>query len=715
MTSETQTLDPWIEAEPELSAHLLTPLLRFYELRFGRSALLSLAQRLGTTIEVLEDNDRWFSVENFRAFCHQVVEETGDPDINYKAGLAFVEPGILGVERVLARALLRPRNVYERLGSITKRYSRVTNWTIESMSSTSSTITFRPISVEKDDLLFCTNRLGVLEAAPRVFGLPRARVDHSVCLHRGGDRCEYRVAWTNHGALVRPALWATLLLSLLTLAAWATGSAMTPMVALLAAGAGLGALGLVMISARKVLLESNRFAEEQTLELTESLEENKRKVERLLLLQGLNDAAAIHLDEDALLEAFLDKLARGSAWDRVLLMLVDRDSNSLGATQSRGFGESSTRVEKLQVKLTPQKDADTRLFAKIVELGEAVLIEDLEEYSRSLTSDNRALIEEFGGGSMLVTPFEARGVVLGLLVVDRLAGRRPLDIRDKDQLRSVGSALGTALSNARLYQEVRSELLKNRKYSQFLPSPVVRQIQDDPEAALRLGGDRREVGLMFCDIVGFTALSADAAPEDVVRGLNAWFGIADPVIEACNGIVDKRMGDGILVVFLPEDVAGGGRHPVERAAAACVGMHLALEDARTQLREVAPQFAEITVRWAVHYGEVIAGNLGSQARVEYTVIGDAVNTCARLEEITPGGEAWFTGDAVHAVDGGLSGAIFEKQERLRGLSRETEVYSIPLDADASLTGTWEVSGVTSTMSVSLSNLDLGPIPDDFED
>ena len=74
MTSETQTLDPWIEAEPELSAHLLTPLLRFYELRFGRSALLSLAQRLGTTIEVLEDNDRWFSVENFRAFCHQVVE-----------------------------------------------------------------------------------------------------------------------------------------------------------------------------------------------------------------------------------------------------------------------------------------------------------------------------------------------------------------------------------------------------------------------------------------------------------------------------------------------------------------------------------------------------------------------------------------------------------------------------------------------------------------
>lgn len=715
MTVETQAQDPWIEAEPELSARLLRPLLRFYEIRFGRPALISLAEGLGTTVEVLEDGDRWFSVENFRAVCHQVVEETGDPDINYKAGLAFVEPGILGVELMLARALLKPRNLYERMGSITKRHSRVTNWTIEAISGTRSTITFRPVSVEKDDYLFCTNRRGVLEAAPTVFGLPRAQVEHSVCLHKDGDRCEYQVSWTNHGPLVQPALWATLLLSSLALAAWFMGSTLTSTAALLAAAMGLGTLGLVMVNARNVLFESTRFAEEQTLELTESLEENKRKVERLLLLQGLNDAAAIHLEENALLEAFLDKLARGSAWDRVLLMLVDRDTDTLGGTRSRGFEGSSARVEQLKVRLTPEDGTDARVFAKIVEHGETVLIEDLKEYSRSLNAGNRALIDEFGGGSMLVTPFEARGAVLGLLVVDRLAGHRPLDNRDKDQLRSVGAALGTALSNARLFHEVRSELLKNRKYSQFLPSPVVRQIQDDPEAALRLGGDRREVGLMFCDIVGFTGLSAHAAPEDVVRGLNAWFGIADPVIEACNGIIDKRMGDGILVVFLSEDVAGGGRHPVERAAAACVGMHFALEAARGQLHDVAPHFAGITVRWAVHFGEVIAGNLGSEARVEYTVIGDAVNTCARLEEITPGGQAWFTGDAVRAVRGGLSGAVFEKEERLRGLARETQVYSIPLDAEASRTGTWEVTGGASTMSVSLSSLDLGPVPEDLGD
>jgi class 3 adenylate cyclase len=716
VTGESPAVDPFIDAEPELSAQLLKPLLRFYEVRFGRPALIELAHGLGTTLEVLETGDRWFSVENFRAFCRQVVLETGDPDINYKAGLAFVEPGILGVERVFARALLKPRALYLRASSITKRYSRVTNWTIDEMSDTRATISFRPVSLDKDDILFCGNRQGVLEAAPNVFGLPRAEVHHPVCLHRGGDRCEYRVRWTNHGPLVRPALWATVVATAVAIGAWLTGSTQTPVAALLAAGIGVTALFLVIVNGRRVLAESHRFAESQAREMADSLDENERKVERLLLLQGLNDAAAMHLDEDALLDAFLDKLARGSAWDRVLLMLVDRGAGILGHTRTRGFAGGAERIERLQVKLEAPDGADQRFFAEIVARGETVLIEDLADYARTLTAANRSLIEEFGGGSMLVTPFEARGEVLGLLVVDRLAGERKLDNRDKEQLRAVGAALGTALSNARLYHEVRAELLKNRKYSQFLPSPVVKQIQDDPGAALRLGGDRRQVALMFCDIAGFTRLSANAAPEDVVRGLNAWFGIADPVIEACNGIIDKRIGDGILVVFLPEEVEGGGRHPVERAAAAAVGMHLALEGSREQLLAVAPLFAGITVRWAVHWGEVIAGNLGSQARVEYTVIGDAVNTCARLEEVTPAGHAWLTGDAVRAVPGGLlSGAVFEREERLRGLSGPTEIWSISLDADATETGTWQATGHGSSVSVELTSMDLGPVPGDDGD
>jgi|GEM_PF-1635181 len=714
MTSRSAPLDPWLQADPELSARLLKPILKFYEVRFGRDALIHLAASLGTTLEVLEDGDRWFSVENFRAFSHRVVEETGDPDINYKAGLAFVEPGILGVERVFARALLKPRHVYARVKDITERYSRVTHWTIDVLEDTRAVVTFRPITPDKDDYLFCRNRQGVLESAPVVFGLPRASVDHTVCLHAGGDRCEYRVRWTNHAAGIRPLLWGTFISMAVAASLWLSDSPLTTPAVLVAGVVAMVALIGVVLNAGRVVRESNLFAESQAQVMAVSLEDNKLKVERLMLLQVLNEAAASHLEEDELLTAFLDRLAKGSSWDRVLLMLVDVPTNTLGRTQSRGFGDAAGRVEAVTFSLSPREDGDERLFANIVEKRESVLIDDLPGYAAQLTPASRELIETLGGSSMLITPLEARGDVLGLLVVDRVSDDGPpLDTRDRDLLRSVGAALATALSNARLFDEVRSELLKNRKYSQFLPSPVVKQIQNDPEAALRLGGIRRRVALMFCDIAGFTALSAHLAPEDVVRGLNAWFGIADPAIEACNGIIDKRMGDGLLVVFLEEEDGGDGRHPVERAAAAAVGMHVALESSRSQLRDVTPAFANIMVRWAVHYGEVIAGNLGSEARVEYTVIGDAVNACSRLEEVTPAGLAWFTGDAVRAVDGGLSGAVFESEQRLRGLGRDTEIWSIALDGDdATRTGTWRADSNTTSSSVVLTSMDLGPVPDE---
>ena len=702
--------DPWIDTEPELNARLLGPMLRFYGQRWGRPALIAFASRLGTTLDVLEDTDRWFSIDNFLAFNRAMVEETGDPEITYKAGLAFVEPGILGLERLFVRALLSPRHVYELTRTITARYSRVTDWTIEIQGNNAARIVFVPAAPEKDDLLFCMNRRGVLEAGPLIFGLPRARLEHPRCMHAGSDTCEYRVRWTNHAPYVRPAVWFAVAALVLALALYLLGSSFFPVGALVAIVSGVAAVALVVGNAARVMREASALAGEHAGQLGTALEEGKRRVEQLLLLQAINEVAARLLDEDELLDAVLDKLAQGSTWDRVLLLLVDESKNVLGATRSRGFGAATARVERLEVSLTPNRD-DERLFANILTRGEPLLIDDVAGYAKDLLPANRALMEQLGSRSLLAVPVEGRGRKLGLLVVDRLAEGAALDGKDRDQLRGVASALGVALSNARLFAQVRQELLKNRKYSQFLPSPVVKQIQDDPEAALRLGGKRRSVALMFCDIAGFTKVSAESPPEEVVRGLNAWFGIADPVIEACGGIVDKRMGDGILVVFLEEDDARAGRHPVERAAAAAVGMHDALEQSRGQLGQVVPRFAGIAVRWAVHWGEVIAGNLGSQARFEYTVIGDAVNACARLEEVTPAGHAWFTGEAVRAVPGGLTGALFEQSVTLRGRPLATEIYSIALEGGATQTGTWAPAEHGATTSVVLTDMDLGPAPD----
>ena len=198
--------DPWLESEPELNARLLRPMLRFYEKRWGRPALEAFAARQGTTLEVLEDQDRWFSSERFKAFNRAMVVETGDSEIIYKAGRAFVEPGIIGVEGYLIRALLTPRAVYEQAAVITARYSRVTDWKFDVQSENRATVTFRPTSRDKDDYHFCRNRIGTLEAVPLAFGLPQAHVEHPECLHQGGEKCVYVLHWTNLSRWVRPVL-----------------------------------------------------------------------------------------------------------------------------------------------------------------------------------------------------------------------------------------------------------------------------------------------------------------------------------------------------------------------------------------------------------------------------------------------------------------------------------------------------------------------------
>ena len=709
-----KALDPWLESEPELNSRLLKPMLRFYEKRWGRAQLVDFASRMGTTLEVLEDHDRWFSVERFLSFIRAMAVETGDPDIAYKAGRAFVEPGVIGVERYFIRALLTPRAVYEQAAVITARYSRVTEWEADVHSANRATFIFRPISPDKDDHHFCRNRLGALEVVPLPFGLPQAHVEHPECLHAGGDKCVYHLHWTNLSRWIRPLLG----VALLCLVAGAVGILMgSPLGVPLALAGGVMGGGATMgafSATKRIVAQSAEIGDGRVEHFQSMLEDNKRRVEQLLLLQAVNEAIGRHLAEGPLIDAVLDTLARASTWDRALVMIVDEDAGVLCRTRVRGFNAQETeRLAAVQISLAPDGQ-DSRLFGHIVRDGAAVLIEDVKEYGSHLRPENRALLEDLGSSSLVAVPVVSQGEKLALIVVDRVASAVPLDTKDRDQLRSIAAALGKALSNARLFGRVRRELAKNQKFTHFLPPPVVAQIQDDPDAALQLGGTRASMAVMFCDIAGFTPLTASCPPEEVVRGLNAWFAIADPAIEACGGIVDKRMGDGILVVFLEEtEGKRTGRHPVERAAAAAVAMSQSLEAAGDAIASVAPAFKGMQVRWAVHYGEVIAGNLGSYSRMEYTVIGDAVNTCSRLEEITPADCAWFTGEAVRAVPGGLTSAVFEEETVLRGRSTPTEAWSIPLDASATATGTWHAADLAGSATAAvLTSMELPPLVDE---
>jgi len=196
------------------------------------------------------------------------------------------------------------------------------------------------------------------------------------------------------------------------------------------------------------------------------------------------------------------------------------------------------------------------------------------------------------------------------------------------------------------------------------------------DGELELGGHRRDVAILFSDLRGFTSYSEKISPERLVAELNAYFDAMLAAIEAEGGLVDKFIGDAIMAVFgVPE------RRPDAAAAAAraAAGMQAALtaHNAERAARDLPPLRQGI----GVHHGPAVVGNIGTSARMQYTVIGDVVNVASRLEAATKELEVGVlvSADAVAAARAS-GGELPELRPRgelaVRGREEPMEVFAL---------------------------------------
>jgi class 3 adenylate cyclase len=149
------------------------------------------------------------------------------------------------------------------------------------------------------------------------------------------------------------------------------------------------------------------------------------------------------------------------------------------------------------------------------------------------------------------------------------------------------------------------------------------------EGALRLGGQRQDVAVLFSDLRGFTTYAEGLEPEEIVAQLNDYMRVMVNTISAHEGIVDKFIGDGIMAVF-------GAPNPRPDDADRAIQCGYAMIEAIERLNQTraARNLPHLKHGIGIHYGPVIAGNVGTPERAAYTVIGDTVNLASRLETMT---------------------------------------------------------------------------------
>jgi adenylate cyclase len=179
-----------------------------------------------------------------------------------------------------------------------------------------------------------------------------------------------------------------------------------------------------------------------------------------------------------------------------------------------------------------------------------------------------------------------------------------------------------------------------------VPEAVVDDVLARADDGLRLGGERRVVTVMFSDIRGFTAYSERHTPEEVLDVLNEYLTIMSDVIHEHEGTLVAYMGDGIMAVFgAPADQVDHADRALD-AAEQMAGPALHRVNALLQARGDDP----FRVGIGLNSGPVMAGNVGSQRRMEYSTIGDTTNTASRLETMTKGTpHAIFLSDSVRAM------------------------------------------------------------------
>jgi adenylate cyclase len=292
-------------------------------------------------------------------------------------------------------------------------------------------------------------------------------------------------------------------------------------------------------------------------------------------------------------------------------------------------------------ELTPAISRDKRGAEAPASIPRSIASKVVAERT-AMRADDAGRDDRFVGGmsimiqqvrSVMVAPLLASdGRVLGLLYVDNFFRTHSFTEPDLSLLRAFAGIAAAAIENGQLAENVRRQAVTRSNFERFFTPQLAARIADSPEAS-RLGGDRRPVAVLFSDIRGFTTLSENLAPDALAAWLSEYFTEMVECVFRHGGTLDKFIGDAIMAQW---GAPLRGDDDADRAMLAALDMRRALQRLNTRWSTVGRPNAQIGI--GISYGEAFAGNIGSERRLEFTVIGDTVNVASRLCSVAGPGE-----------------------------------------------------------------------------
>lgn len=208
-----------------------------------------------------------------------------------------------------------------------------------------------------------------------------------------------------------------------------------------------------------------------------------------------------------------------------------------------------------------------------------------------------------------------------------------------------------------------------KTFGRYLTDEVVANLLEQP-GGLKLGGERRTITILTSDLRGFTALAERLPPEEVIKVLNIYLAYMADVITQYQGTIDEFMGDGILVLF---GAPTAREDDAQRAIACAIAMQLAMESVNEKMRQLGLPHLEMGI--GINTGTVVVGNIGSEKRTKYGVVGSQVNLTYRIESYTVGGQILIS-ELTLKQAGSIVDIEGQKEVYTKGVKNSVIIYEV---------------------------------------
>jgi adenylate cyclase len=356
-----------------------------------------------------------------------------------------------------------------------------------------------------------------------------------------------------------------------------------------------------------------------------AIDKNRQKLATLLeVSKGLGKAA----DIDSLLEKIVEYAYQVLEVDRVAILLADDHGELLPKIARDRRGDDATRT-------VPQSIARTALEDKV-----AILTDNAGEDSRF---GGQSIVMQRVRSAICVPLIGSEDRALGVLYVDHVTSSSQFSEDDFEFCIAFAGIAAVAIENGQFAQRIQRELLTRSNFERFFAPQLAQRIAASSET-VRLGGEKRPIAVLFSDIRGFTALAESMRPDDMASLLTEYFTQMVECVFRHDGTLDKFMGDSIMAEW---GAPIGTDSDADHAMAAAMEMMHDLERLNASWR--ASGRPELHIGIGLNYGEAFAGTIGSDRRLEFTVIGDTVNTAHRLCSAAEAGEILITDDFRRAL------------------------------------------------------------------